>query len=225
VKTFLGILAVVTLVIGLKLMFPFYRVYGTSDEPTVHNGQYALAVRYWLREPERGDMITFTQSFNGTQLTLIKRIIGLPGDVIQIQGATVIEDGVQLQEPYVAHPGNPNGNQHLEYVVPNDEFFALGDNRAVSDDSRDFGFISRSAIIARVVFLLGKGNTGLVPNVSYVFAGIHSGGIWQISLSGSQASSDTTLFLTSTSTFLFWIARRKRQAKAFCYRHRTMPVM
>jgi len=87
---------------------------------------------------------------------LIKRVIGLPGDKIVLDGSNVWVDGVELNEPYITHKYNPGVKTE---VVPPNQFFVMGDNRPVSEDSRYFGFVPKDYIVGKSILIywpLGK---------------------------------------------------------------------
>ncbi|GER83299.1 MAG: signal peptidase I [Thermogemmatispora sp.] len=155
----------------------FY-VEGMSMEPNLHDKELILVDKwsYLFHAPARGDVIVFVAPPNPSQ-DYVKRIIGIPGDVITIQGTTVIVDGVTLHETYVdpRRQGNPYPS-FSNRVVPPDSYFVLGDNRAGSSDSRDWGFVPRKNIIGRAALVywpLGEDNNGFLPDVSSVFAEVH----------------------------------------------------
>ncbi|WP_084659212.1 signal peptidase I [Thermogemmatispora onikobensis] len=155
----------------------FY-VEGMSMEPNLHDKELILVDKwsYLFHAPARGDVIVFVAPPNPSQ-DYVKRIIGVPGDVITIQGTTVIVDGVTLHETYVdpRRQGNPYPS-FSNRVVPPDSYFVLGDNRAGSSDSRDWGFVPRKNIIGRAALVywpLGEDNNGFLPDVSSVFAEVH----------------------------------------------------
>lgn len=133
---------------------------------------------YLFHPPARGDVVVFVAPPNPS-LDYVKRIIGLPGDVITIHNTTVIVDGVTLNDTFVsaANQGNPFAEKHIEnMLVPPNDYFVMGDNRANSSDSRDWGFLPRKNIIGRAALVywpLGLDNDGLLPNVSSVFANVH----------------------------------------------------
>jgi signal peptidase I len=124
---------------------------GTSMLPGLKNNQYVLVnkLAYLFHVPERGDVIVFHWPVD-TNKDLIKRVIGVPGDVIVIDNKTVRVNGVLLNEPYISAPANPAGNT---WVVPPNKYFVMGDNRQVSDDSRDWGFVPKDYIIGKAVFV------------------------------------------------------------------------
>ena len=142
-----------TLVIFVVIHFTVqnYMVDGPSMQPSLINNQYVLVnkLAYLFHAPERGDVIVFHWPID-TNKDLIKRVIGVPGDVIVIDSKTVRVNGVLLNEPYIMAPVNPAGNK---WVVPPNEYLAMGDNRLVSDDSRDWGFVPKSYIVGKAVFV------------------------------------------------------------------------
>jgi signal peptidase I len=157
-----------------------FNIDGMSMEPSLHNGELILVDKwsYLFHAPQRGDVVVFIAPRTPSQ-DYIKRIIGLPGDVITIQGTTVFVDGVKLNETYVdpARQGNPYAFKRIyNLVVPPNEYWVMGDNRAGSCDSRGFGFVPRQNIIGRAALVywpLRQSNDGLLPNYSSVFANVH----------------------------------------------------
>ena len=173
---------VLTLLMFLVIRFAIqnFNVDGTSMEPNLHNTELILVDKwtYLFHPPTRGDVIVFKAPPH-PDMDYVKRVIGIPGDLITIQNTTVIVDGVTLNETYV-DPRN-QGNlfaykKIVNMVVPQGDYFVLGDNRAVSSDSRDWGFVPKANIIGRAAFVywpLGQNNNGFLPNVSAVFARVH----------------------------------------------------
>ncbi len=164
----------------IRLAVQNFNIDGMSMEPSLHNGELILVDKwsYLFHAPQRGDVVVFVAPRTPSQ-DYIKRIIGLPGDVITIQGTAVFVDGVKLNETYVdpARQGNPYAFKTISnLVVPPNEYWVMGDNRAGSCDSRAFGFVPRQNIIGRAALVywpLGQGNDGLLPNYSSVFAAVH----------------------------------------------------
>jgi signal peptidase I len=134
------------------------RVYGQSMEPNLHTDQrliveklsYNALLRQYLgfSGPDRGDVVVIRLHAQGDEL-LIKRVIGLPGDVVQIQSGQVLVNGQVLTEPYVA--GGTAGF-FGPTTVPPLHIFVLGDNRGSSNDSRSFGTISLKDVVGRAWF-------------------------------------------------------------------------
>ncbi len=131
-----------------------------SMEPNFQPGDYVITSRqaYTLFGTEkRGDIIVFKSSLTdeeGNEKNLIKRIIGLPGDTIAIKEGYVYINGEKIDEPYVAEQGV--SGEMDEITVPEGELFVMGDNRAVSQDSRseEVGTISEDSIIGKVIIRL-----------------------------------------------------------------------
>jgi signal peptidase I len=129
---------------------------GSSMEPAIKDGQKVMISNYAKgTDPERGDIVVF----KAEKLTYIKRIIGLANEKVIIKnGAIFIVDSSepqvekQLDEPYLA-PGTvtePDG----EFIVPDGQYFVLGDKRGASRDSRKIGCIPRKSITGKVVKIL-----------------------------------------------------------------------
>jgi signal peptidase I len=145
------------------------RFEGTSMEPNIHNAQMGIVQPYAFdEEPHRGDIIDFRFPLQPDR-DFCKRIIGVPGDFILINGATVTLNGISLSEPYVVFPGNPD-QQHIVAEVPVNSFFVLGDNRQVSYDSRAWGFVPKDNLIGKILYLYDSpDNTGTIKNESSIY--------------------------------------------------------
>ncbi len=128
-----------------------YQIDGPSMQNTLQNGQYVLVNKtaYIFHAPERGDIIVFHQP-NKPDRDLIKRVIGLPGDKITMDSTNVWVNGVELQDPYVFEPGNPNTGP---ITVSANNYFVLGDHRKVSEDSRYFGQVPKDDIVGKAVLV------------------------------------------------------------------------
>jgi len=139
------------------LIQPFY-VNGASMEPNFHDHEYLIIdeISYRFKTPQRGDIVVFRYPRN-PQEYFIKRIIGLPGEKIQIKDGEVkliskdFINGIILEEPYLLS-GTKTYSLNEELVELEDgEYFVLGDNRNSSKDSRSFGSVDKSFIIGRVL--------------------------------------------------------------------------
>ncbi len=122
--------------------------------PHIASGEVVLidTIAYRLHGPVRGDIIAFHHD-DPTPEIFIKRIIGLPGDRVQIDRGRVLVNGLPLDEPYVAYADQ---RSFPAVTVPTGELYVLGDNRAVSEDSRSWGFVPQSQV-------LGKALAGIWP--------------------------------------------------------------
>ena len=141
--------AAVTL--AVTLFFPVLQVTGVSMEPTLGRG--TLVLTWKTKQLAAGELCVF---YRDNQL-LVKRVIGLPGDVIEIdETGAVSVNGSVLDEPYVSQTALGNCDITFPYQVPEDSYFVLGDNRAVSIDSRSsiVGCVSREQITGKVLFKL-----------------------------------------------------------------------
>lgn len=126
-----------------------------SMENTIMTGDRVIGSRlsYKMHDPERGDIAIFHFPDDITGKTLyVKRIIGLPGDTVDIKDCQVYVNGEPLDEPYIREPMAPEEPLHFE--VPEDSYFMMGDNRNWSSDSRYWNehFVTRDKLIAKVLF-------------------------------------------------------------------------
>jgi signal peptidase I len=119
---------------------------GPSMEPNLYRGYRVMTekVSYDLHPPRRGDVVVVDRP-DGDE-SLIKRVVALPGEVVEVRSGHTIVDGQPMEEPWVTHFGGPG---YPPTVVPPDHFFVLGDNRAVSRDSRAIGPVSVESIRGR----------------------------------------------------------------------------
>lgn len=150
-----------------------YRVEGPSMQPGLTPDEYVLVNKavYLFHAPERGDVIVFHYPLDTTR-DFIKRIIGLPGDTIMVDQTNVWVNGVKLKEPYISSPANPTGRT---WKIPPNVYFVMGDNRPVSDDSRDWGCVPKDYIVGKaVVVYWPMSNWQLINTYSTVYAAIHS---------------------------------------------------
>lgn len=138
-------------------------VEGSSMEPSLHNRERLLVNKlvYRFKEPQRGDVVVFRYPANPKR-KFIKRIIGVPGDVVEVRDGHVILNGQVLEEDYTM---DLTFGTFGPEVVPPGHYFVLGDNRNNSDDSRfpDVGFVPRANIVGKAfVTWWPPGEIGLV---------------------------------------------------------------
>lgn len=155
-----------TVLIALAIVLPIryfvfqpFIVKGSSMEPNFQTGNYLVIdeLSYRLRDVRRGEIIVFKYPKNTTQ-RYIKRVIGLPGETLEIKSGKVdVLDGqgrpLVLQENTYL-PENETTPGNLKLTLGPDEYFVLGDNRLASSDSRAWGLLPKNLIIGRVAFRL-----------------------------------------------------------------------
>ena len=142
-----------------------FRIEGTSMLPTLHDGQYVIVnkVVYAISKPQRGDIIVFIPPTDRHR-DFIKRLIGLPGEHVEIKQGLVFVNGIQLNEPYINGPGLYSGDWRLGP----DEYFVLGDNRPNSSDSHQWGPVHGENIVGKAwVSYWPLDRVGVVPHASY----------------------------------------------------------
>lgn len=144
-------IALISLLIILPIRYfvaqPFF-VRGASMEPTLKDGNYLIIdeLSYRLGDPSRGDIVVFHIS-DGSSQFLIKRIIGLPGETVEIRDGDVFIGGVELEEEYLPDSLTTSGVTRIS--LDDDDFFVLGDNRGASYDSRQWGKLEKDNIIGK----------------------------------------------------------------------------
>ena len=146
----------VAIVLALFIIFfvaQSFLVQGVSMEPTLHDGERLLVdkVTYRLREPMRGEIVVFGYP-KEPRRKFIKRVVGLPGDIVEIRNRTLYINGEPVEEEYIRGPMyQPFG----PVQVPEGTYFVLGDNRNNSEDSRfpDVGPIPREYIVGRALLV------------------------------------------------------------------------
>ncbi len=144
------LLLAVVLYLGINAISARVRVDGFSMNPTLQDGEYVLVSKlaYHIGAPQRGDIIVFKFPGQPTQ-DLIKRIIGLPGDVIEIRDRHVYVNGQALTEPYIAAEPLYMGT----WQVPAGNLFVLGDNRNDSSDSHSWGMLPEENVIGKSILI------------------------------------------------------------------------
>ena len=129
---------------------------GQSMEPTLGSGDKVLTNRmiYKLTEPKRGDLVVFKPNGNENSHYYIKRVIGLPGETIQIVEGFIYIDGEVLVEEIKLEKMEYAGTAEEEITLGDEEYFVLGDNRNASEDSRnaEIGNIRKQDITSKAWF-------------------------------------------------------------------------
>ncbi len=122
---------------------------GLSMEPRVHAGELVLinTLAYRFGPLRRGDVVAFRHDAATTE-TYIKRIVGLPGERVAVSDGIVTIDGRQLAEPYVRFRDRRSA---AAVLVPQRAYYVLGDNRAESDDSRNWGVLREDDVVGKAL--------------------------------------------------------------------------
>ena len=153
-----------TIVVSLAIFAVVYiflfqpqQVDGKSMEPTFHNAEYILTdkISYRISSPKRGDVVVF-HSPQDAGTDFIKRIVGVPGDIVMVKDGYFYLNGTRLDEEYINDPGKVAPGRFMREgasaEVPNGQYLVMGDNRLHSSDSREWGFVPRTNIVGRAFF-------------------------------------------------------------------------
>src|SRR3954451_601445 len=149
------LISVVMAVLVILFLYQPVKVEGTSMMPSLVDQERIFinkfVYKYGIGDVQRGDMVVFWFPVDPTK-SYIKRVIGLPGDVIEVDDGTVFVNGKTLQEDYV--PDEYRDRMSMSsYTVGPDEYFVLGDHRSSSNDSRSWGAVPRHYIYGKAVFV------------------------------------------------------------------------
>ena len=137
----------------ITFLYQPVRVEGTSMLPRLEDQDRLFINKFVYRFSaiERGDVVVFHYPRN-PQVSYIKRIVAVPGDSFRIDRGQVFVNNQPVSEPYV--PGQYRDTRSYEaIVVPQDEYFVLGDHRSIASDSRDFGPVKRNLIYGKATFV------------------------------------------------------------------------
>ncbi len=159
-------------VVYLFIMQP-HQVKGNSMYPTYHDKEYILTdkISYKLRLPERGEVVILKSPKN-PDIDFIKRVVGMPGETVEIKNGQVLVNNQVVSEPYYQSktPVFPGGfiQEEQKVTVPENSYFVMGDNRPGSSDSREFGFVPFENIVGRVFFrYFPVSRAGLIQKPNY----------------------------------------------------------
>lgn len=167
-EALITLLIAVVIFLGLQLVIENRIIPSSSMEPTLEIGQRIIISKlaYKFDEPARGDIIIFhppKEEWDSTPY--IKRIIGLPGETVEVKDNAVYIDGEPLDEPYIK---NDIKYTMAAKTIPDDEYFVMGDNRNISADSHTGWTVPYENIIGKAWFTTWPPSAwGLVGNVAY----------------------------------------------------------
>ncbi len=151
IRDFLETLALaILLFVGINAVSARVRVDGFSMRPTLQDGEFVLVNRlaYRFGEVQRGDIIVFHYPSDPSQ-ELIKRVIGMPGEQVEIRSGQVFINETPLNEDYIAAAPVYSGM----WQIPEDQLFVLGDNRNDSSDSHSWGLLPIEKVIGKAILI------------------------------------------------------------------------
>jgi signal peptidase I len=148
-------LSVLIAIVVILFLYQPVKVEGTSMMPSLQNDERIFinkfVYRFGISDIGRGDTVVFLYPGDPTK-SYIKRVIGVPGDTVEIVDGTVVVNGQSLSEPYVAEDYRDRIPMARK-MVPPDQYFVLGDHRSSSNDSRSWGWVPRQYIYGKAVFV------------------------------------------------------------------------
>jgi len=159
-------LLIILVFVVTRILIQNFRIEGISMEPNFHDGQYLITNKfaYYLHPPERGDVVVFHYPNNPSR-DFIKRVIGLPGEKVEVRGEHILINSEELEEPYTLHTGRYAWGPQ---ILAENDYFVLGDNRNSSSDSHSWGPLSRDAIVGKAwISYWPPKYLGIVPDYSY----------------------------------------------------------
>jgi signal peptidase I len=163
---FIVIALIIVVPIRLFIIEPFV-VSGSSMFPTFKNADYLIVdkLSYEIGNPKRNDVVIFRYPNDQTKF-FIKRVIGLPGETIDIKGSEITitnkthQEGFKLDEPYVEN----KSTDQLHFELKDDEYYVMGDNRTASSDSRFWGPVKKRLLVGKAFLrLLPIKNINILP--------------------------------------------------------------
>jgi len=148
-------ISVVIAIVVILFLYQPVKVEGTSMMPSLIDQERIFInkfeYRFGLSDISRGDMVVFWFPGDPTK-SYIKRVIGVPGDTVEVNDGTVVVNGEPLAESYVPREYRDHVSMPRR-VIPQDQFFVLGDHRSSSNDSRSWGMVPRHFIYGKAVFV------------------------------------------------------------------------
>ena len=150
------IIFIIAVTVLFDLAIPRSLVDGHSMEPTFYGDDRLVVsrVNYLIGEPQRGDILVFNSLVPAEAevgIMLIKRVVGLPGDTVEMIDQKVHINGLELDENYIKEACQLSRCQDDKWILGEEEYFMMGDNRNNSRDSRRFGPVPFTKVVGQVV--------------------------------------------------------------------------
>ena len=147
------ILIAIAIIALIRISIQGYTVHYSCMLPNIEQGDWIMVskARYFFSDPERGDVIVFWPPEEAaSDRPFIKRVIALPGDTVEVKDGKVFINDIPIEEEYIKEP--PRYTTSFE-IIPDGEYFVLGDNRNNANDSHCWGNIPRDNIIGKASFI------------------------------------------------------------------------
>jgi signal peptidase I len=154
------LLVAIALALGVRSAIRIYSIPTASMTPTLQVGDHIVVTPYHGATPARGDVVVFRSPVSRNDL-LVKRIVAVPGDLVETHAGRLFVGGHAVAEPYVLAAASTGSV--ASQVVPAGCFFVLGDNRANSFDSRQWGVLPADFVIGRARVVLWSSGSGTLP--------------------------------------------------------------
>lgn len=145
------IIFTIVITFGVLYFIQISRVVGSSMEPTYHHGNIILVDKVFYKQPAYNDIVVVKYPVSINEQQIIKRIVGLPGDRIEMKNNQLYRNDELLKEDYINEP--MVNNKDFSYDIPEGKIFVMGDNRNHSVDSREIGYVDfDEQVVGRVFF-------------------------------------------------------------------------
>jgi signal peptidase I len=149
------LISVILAILVILFLYQPVKVEGTSMMPALVDQERIFINKFVYRlgigDIQRGDLVVFYFPGDPTK-SYIKRVIGIPGDTVEVEDGTVIVNGQRMEEPYVLDQYRDRYSMS-QFRVQGEEYFVLGDHRSSSNDSRSWGAVPRKYIYGKAVFV------------------------------------------------------------------------
>ena len=147
------IIFTIVITFGVLYFIQISRVVGSSMEPTYHHGNIILVDKVFYKQPAYNDIVVVEYPVSINEQQIIKRIVGLPGDHIEMKDNQLYRNDELLKEDYINEP--MVNNKDFSYDIPEGKIFVMGDNRNHSVDSREIGYVDfDEQVVLRPFFFL-----------------------------------------------------------------------